>query len=602
MSVNHWSLILLILLGWHHFVRAEGMQQTMFAVDQKSIDARLIHLDETKISDIENFKDDLTHLSAMKDQLTEQQQEFVEYFEAYQYVIDGDLNEAQKQLKQLFERLEDLSIKIRVKATLANIQAISREYETALYNLDFVIKNVDLVEDSILKSKVNLVAAVVYNAFEIFEMSAEYADLVLNADVNDVYTCKSSVIKLRAALKLSNDYTEDDMHKTIELCKKHGQQEYAQLLILGWLHNQIKQFHASNDVEEIVYILNILKKTSNEIDRTQSKNLIGLKDMLLAKAYAYTHQYDLAIEYANKAIEGSHKSGNTKQLLEALIVIKDDAIRRQNFQQAYDLMQQINQSEREVFNESKAKQMAYMTVMHSNLAKQLEIQNLRQNNQVLALENKLVEESSTKQQLIMLLVLSLLMFLVVWTYKIKRKHDYFKEVAEIDHLTQVFTRKAFEEHMRSLIKACEASGEPLNLAIMDLDHFKGVNDIHGHLVGDWVLKQAVLACEEVADENIMMARLGGEEFAIVSPKINAFKMMTLMHKMRESIAQMDCVDSGAEIKLTASFGVSNSDLSGYSYSMLLTHADLALFEAKNSGRNKVVEYTASMEKSAAPKA
>jgi len=185
----------------------------------------------------------------------------------------------------------------------------------------------------------------------------------------------------------------------------------------------------------------------------------------------------------------------------------------------------------------------------------------------------------------------LLMLLIVWTFKIKRRHDYFKHVSEIDHLTQVFTRKAFEEKTAEMLKACESKQKPLNVAIMDLDLFKNVNDQYGHLVGDWVLRQVILCCEEVIDQDILLARLGGEEFGLVSPGISELEMVALLEKMRAAIAQMDCSGSGAEFNITASFGLSSALSSGYHLPVLLTHADLALFEAKNRGRNQIVVYS-----------
>jgi diguanylate cyclase (GGDEF)-like protein len=245
---------------------------------------------------------------------------------------------------------------------------------------------------------------------------------------------------------------------------------------------------------------------------------------------------------------------------------------------------------------------AYYRVKHANLAQELQIEQLNQNNKLLALENQLAEETTKRQQLMMLLIASLLLLLGVWAYKIKKRHDYFKEVAEIDHLTQVFTRKAFEEKVRGMLEVAAENQSPVNLAIMDLDHFKNVNDQYGHLVGDWVLKQVVLTCEEVADEDILVARLGGEEFCLVSPGISQLQMMRLMEKMRAAIEAMDSSDSGAIFDITASFGVTTTALSGYRVSMLLTHADLALFEAKNKGRNEVVAYDEIMQDVMAVKA
>ena len=231
-----------------------------------------------------------------------------------------------------------------------------------------------------------------------------------------------------------------------------------------------------------------------------------------------------------------------------------------------------------------------MSIKHDNLAKQLEIEQLNQSNQLLFLENELAEESTKKQQLMILLIISLLVLLALWTYKIKRRHDYFKQVAEIDHLTQVFTRKAFEDKIKLMLEKCAAKNQAVNLGIMDLDHFKSVNDRYGHLVGDWVLKQVILTCEEVADQDILVARLGGEEFCFVSPSISQLEMKQLMERMRISIEQMDCSGSGSDFNITASFGISSSLNSGYQVSMLLTHADVALFVAKNKGRNKVLVF------------
>ncbi len=160
----------------------------------------------------------------------------------------------------------------------------------------------------------------------------------------------------------------------------------------------------------------------------------------------------------------------------------------------------------------------------------------------------------------------------------------------MDHLTKVFTRKAFEEQLEIMIKASKVKLKPINLAILDLDHFKEVNDKFGHLVGDWVLQNVIIACENVIDQDTLIARLGGEEFAIVTPDISMQKTKLLLEKMRLAIEKLDCSPTGHNFNVTASFGVTSSLISGLEQPILLTHADVALFEAKNNGRNQIVEF------------
>lgn len=569
---------------------------TNASIENSDIDQLLHDADETKTSGAEQFKLKLRHLESLNTSANTRQKQYLSYLKVYEHALDGDFITAKKQYIQLFEQATDPYIKIRIKATLANIQAISREYASALVDLDYAINNVNSLDDEKLKNKINLISSLVYFSLEIYDMSLQYAEAVVRSKPESMMLCKSMVYAIRSHIRLNNTVEHDSVNEAIELCDVNNEDLYAIILELDWLNLQLNQALLTQDKTSINDILRQTKEINQDVDQFGYNNLIGLKDMVLAKAYYYAGQVELALNAAQRSIDGSAQSGNTSQVVEALKILVDHAVVNSQFKTAYELSTRINKVENEIYNQTKAKQMAYMSAKHNNLAKQIEIQQLKQNNQLLTLENKLSSETTKKQQLMMLLILSVLVFLVFWTLKIKRRHDYFKEVAEIDHLTQVFTRKAFEDRMRNLIRSCAAEHQPLNLAIMDLDHFKKVNDQHGHLVGDWVLKNVILTCEEVADHDIMIARLGGEEFAVVSPGLSHSDMMQLMEKMRIAVADMDCHKSGVELNITASFGISTSDLSGMNTSLLLTHADLALFEAKKSGRNQVLSYASILAK------
>ena len=157
-------------------------------------------------------------------------------------------------------------------------------------------------------------------------------------------------------------------------------------------------------------------------------------------------------------------------------------------------------------------------------------------------------------------------------------------------MTKVLTRKAFEEQVNSILTISKGKNLPAHVAIMDLDFFKLVNDNHGHLIGDWVLKNVIYAVKELVEENMIVARLGGEEFCLVLKNTDATIMDQKLEKMRAAIEHLDCSDSGAQLSVTASFGVTSTKISGYSLALLQTHADVALFEAKKNGRNQVVRF------------
>lgn len=546
--------------------------------------------DELKTSDSNQFKKNLEKLKNRLNAASSYQLDFINYLLAYEYILDGNLGEAQLKLKNIIQSTSYSEVKIRTTATLANIQAIVMDYDEALSNIDYVLENVNSLNDNSLIDRINLIASIVYYQLEIFEMSLKYASILKASDSGAMMKCKASVYVIRSKMALKISQVVKKVNEVINYCKEQNEIIYASLLELDWIHVSLDEAVMNQNESSIFNQLEKVKLLESSIDAFGYNNLIGLKDMLMAKAFYFNGQYDIAMDKANQAIEGSSQSGFTAQVLEAMKVLQSVALKKDDYKQAFEWGQKISDAERELSTQAKLKQMAYMAVKHDNLTKQIEIQQLKQNNQVLSLENKLSEEKASKQQLFILLVIVSLFLLGVWTYRIKKKHDYFKGVADIDHLTKVFTRKAFEEKVNVMLDECQAENIPLNLAIMDLDHFKTVNDRFGHLVGDWVLREVVLTCENVTDEDILIARLGGEEFCIVSPSITQAAMMRLMERLRTAIEQLDSSDSGAEFRITASFGVSSTRLSGYLLPTLLSHADLALFEAKNGGRNKVVAY------------
>lgn len=155
-----------------------------------------------------------------------------------------------------------------------------------------------------------------------------------------------------------------------------------------------------------------------------------------------------------------------------------------------------------------------------------------------------------------------------------------------DHLTTANNRKAFDEYVGKLIQMNSLNKAPLSVVLIDIDHFKKINDVYGHDVGDFVLKECVRILKSVffKDEE-MVARIGGEEFAIVLPH-HSIEQCTVRAEALQAIVRNEAFVIGDHaIKFTVSMGISQM-LDGESISDWLKRADTALYHSKNTGRNK----------------
>lgn len=161
-----------------------------------------------------------------------------------------------------------------------------------------------------------------------------------------------------------------------------------------------------------------------------------------------------------------------------------------------------------------------------------------------------------------------------------------RQLASTDVLTGALSRRAFKEEGAIAAALSQRHGNQLSCIAVDLDHFKSVNDTHGHAAGDKVLAAAAAAIRESLRVSDRIARIGGEEFAILLPHTGLAQALEVADKLREKIAATS-VDIGAvRIGITASFGVAELDSATGDIDTLLAHADTALYEAKFSGRNR----------------
>lgn len=171
-----------------------------------------------------------------------------------------------------------------------------------------------------------------------------------------------------------------------------------------------------------------------------------------------------------------------------------------------------------------------------------------------------------------------------------RRNDEITRLATLDSLTETYNRRTFFELAERELARCHRKHHPLALMILDLDHFKQINDTHGHLLGDAVLRQVKSVADTCLRRQDVFGRFGGEEFCVLAPESDRSGALALAERLRREIADSAIVlPDGGVLRATVSIGVAAAGHEELPISIdtMLARADRGLYRAKRDGRNRV---------------
>ena len=185
------------------------------------------------------------------------------------------------------------------------------------------------------------------------------------------------------------------------------------------------------------------------------------------------------------------------------------------------------------------------------------------------------------------------------TRQLRLANERLMELSTRDSLTHAFNRRHFDRILEAELYRARRSGRPLSLVMVDIDHFKSLNDIYGHQKGDDCLIRVVRALQLAVHRSAdLVARYGGEEFAIILPETDRAGALAIAETMRSAVASLAIPHAGSPIDraVTISAGVATSQSSGERSAVsIIEAADRGLYEAKRLGRNRVVHVDTSVE-------
>jgi diguanylate cyclase (GGDEF)-like protein len=176
--------------------------------------------------------------------------------------------------------------------------------------------------------------------------------------------------------------------------------------------------------------------------------------------------------------------------------------------------------------------------------------------------------------------------------KIEGQNAELKYLADHDQLTSALTRRAFLERSQQLFLRAAAQRDDVTCVMVDIDHFKSINDRYGHLVGDQVIHRVALLLRNAVPEGGLVCRYGGEEFCVLVASIQSAQAHAFADGLR-ALIETTCgqaVIPGEAARITASFGLSCLGSGASTLAEMIKQADQALYLAKNTGRNRVCRY------------
>jgi len=168
----------------------------------------------------------------------------------------------------------------------------------------------------------------------------------------------------------------------------------------------------------------------------------------------------------------------------------------------------------------------------------------------------------------------------------QRAHELEKEIL-VDPLTGVYNRRAYDKRIKEELQRFIRYGRPFSIIILDVDHFKSVNDLYGHAVGDLCLKEIINRVQPMLRESDFLARFGGEEFVVLLPETEQKGAGEAAEKLRQCIEKTEFLHRGDKVAITISLGVTQVISDDQTSESLFTRVDQALYRAKNEGRNRV---------------
>lgn len=550
---------------------------------------KLRHIDNVRLSDHQTAKAELANIPVTS--LESDELHYYRYLEGLVLtLVDGnELTDIIARYDSLLEEPVQPELRIRVLGSLINLLGVKRDWKNGLQRVEELLALLQEIQDSTYKPDAYLNLAHFHLNIGQPETALHFAERAFSSEtLMPRIRCGLHLVVISTKAKLQLDNLDLAEFSEADRVCNNANQNYTIVNINIWKAKWLLQ---QNRLDEAQTVLTTTLMKAESFPT--SGQLIEIYS-LFAMVYWANEEYDNARVHADKVMAVEFKEDFPQPLIDTYDIKRQLAERNGNYQQAYQCLTIRQQLEQNMYEQQLADEIAIQQARFDIDAKQNEIELLDKQNELLKAESMLINERLENSLLALALVSILLSSLLFWSYRSRKVQSKLKMFAQTDALTQIANRGYFTDCLTEKLTQAQKNGSLVGLILLDLDHFKNINDTYGHQVGDWALIQTAKAIKESVGDDAIVGRLGGEEFGAVITGKPEREVIHIAERCRVAIENIQSAMSEYQFKLTVSAGVSNSSQAGYKLENLYAAADLALYQSKHYGRNRVYEYSSTM--------
>jgi diguanylate cyclase (GGDEF)-like protein len=574
-------------MGWCGLVQAAS-------ADTPRLDAAL-ELQQTERLRTADHPQFLLRLQKLNDQastLTADQRWYLHYLDAWQAAFDGNYAKADQLLQGVAAHSGNPALVAKSSALLMDDMVATGRYESAFAMADRLVTDLPNITDTLAHFQVTADLSQLYSSAGQYDLAVTYARRMEQTIPPGETLCKPRALQM-TALFVNNKLRSDEptLQQAVSLCVAGHQDVFTDTLWLIVADLQLREHQPKQ-------ALALLRRIAGGIDAHQYHEHRLEFQALLARTWWQLGDADNTQRAALAVLALASADDISESLRDAYNLLYLINRKRGDAATALGYYEQYVKQDKGYINDVSARALAYQVVQQRVLARKLEAEELGRQNNVLRLKQALDTKAMETGRLYIALLLVLLASLVFWLYRIKRSQLRFRELSRCDGLTGIFNRQHFMTEAERILQQLEKRPAPACLISIDLDHFKQVNDNHGHAVGDAVLRHAVTTCQLQLRPTDIFGRLGGEEFGILLHGCSRDQGIEIANRICMVIGNTPLKAFGQVVQLSVSVGLVSTDTSGYGLEQLCLQADAALYRAKHAGRNRVIAESAKADRTA----